>query len=136
MKLFHTTRRSFFWKKAAADSVPPYQSWLTLAYEQGLTRLVSSKLIIPATVGAYGFLMFLKARKEQEHKYALALSRKISRMSGRLGNMPLPPYLRQYFFLGFGKMIGVNLEEMLEKDLDKFRTFNEFFSREIDMKHR
>jgi phosphatidylserine decarboxylase len=34
-------------------------------------------------------------------------------------------------YLGFGKMYGVNFEEVKADDLNSFRTFNQFFTREI-----
>lgn len=57
----------------------------------------------------------------------------MSRGVGYLCNMPLPPYLRQYFYLAFGKVQGINFDEILIKDLNEFRTFNDFFTREIDL---
>ena len=46
-------------------------------------------------------------------------------------NMPLPPVLRKYFYLGFGKLYGVKFEDLLIEDLNEFRTFNQFFTREL-----
>ena len=45
--------------------------------------------------------------------------------------MPLPPYLRQYIYLAFGKLYGVNFEDVLVEDINQFRTFNQFFTREL-----
>ena len=64
------------------------------------------------------------------------MSRKLSRGVGYLCNMPLPPYLRKYFYLAFGKVQGVDFDEILVKDLNNFRTFNDFFTREIDLSQR
>jgi phosphatidylserine decarboxylase len=33
--------------------------------------------------------------------------------------------------LGFGKLYGVNFDEILTEDLNDFATFNEFFTREL-----
>lgn len=55
----------------------------------------------------------------------------ISRMTGRLCGMPLPPHFRKYLYLGFGKLYGVNFDDILVSDLNQFRTFNQFFTREI-----
>jgi len=45
--------------------------------------------------------------------------------------MPLPPILRKYIYLGFGKLYGVNFDEILQDDLNNFKTFNQFFTREL-----
>lgn len=45
--------------------------------------------------------------------------------------MPLPPYLRKYIYLGFGKLYGVQFDDILVDDINKFRTFNQFFTREL-----
>ena len=33
--------------------------------------------------------------------------------------------------MGFGKLYGVNFEEIKKADLNSFRTFNQFFTREL-----
>ena len=42
---------------------------------------------------------------------------------GNLSGCTLPPYFRKYFYLFFGKVYGVNFNEMYEEDkidLNKF----------------
>ena len=39
-------------------------------------------------------------------------------------SMPLPPYLRVLMFKAFGKIYGVNFDEVKVDDLNKFRSFN------------
>ena len=34
-------------------------------------------------------------------------------------------------YLGFGKVYGVNFDEIKVNDINQFRTFNQFFTREI-----
>jgi phosphatidylserine decarboxylase len=34
-------------------------------------------------------------------------------------------------YLGFGKVYGVNFDEIKVDDINQFRTFNQFFTREI-----
>jgi phosphatidylserine decarboxylase len=34
-------------------------------------------------------------------------------------------------YLGFGKLYGVNFDEIKVEDINQFRTFNQFFTREI-----
>jgi len=45
--------------------------------------------------------------------------------------MPLPPYLRVGIYKAFGTLYGVNYAEAVQEDLNKFRTFNQFFTREL-----
>jgi phosphatidylserine decarboxylase len=46
--------------------------------------------------------------------------------------MPLPPYLRVLFYKSFGVLYGVNFDEIKIKDLNQFRTWNQFFTRELE----
>jgi len=39
-------------------------------------------------------------------------------------NCPLPPYFRAHLYKAFGKLYGVNFDEIKVDDLNKFRTFN------------
>ena len=73
----------------------------------------------------------MHAKKDNKLKFRVALTRKMSRFTGFMCNMPLPPHLRQYVYLGFGKAYGVNFDDILVQDLNQFRTFNQFFTREI-----
>ena len=52
-------------------------------------------------------------------------------MTGFMTNCPLPPYVRKYMYLGFGKLYGVNFDDIKVNDINQFRTFNQFFTREI-----
>ena len=45
--------------------------------------------------------------------------------------MPLPPYLRVGIYRAFGSVYGVNFDEILVENLNSFRTFNQFFTREL-----
>mmetsp|Transcript_37568 Transcript_37568/g.49436 ORF Transcript_37568/g.49436 Transcript_37568/m.49436 type:complete len:211 (-) Transcript_37568:613-1245(-) len=45
--------------------------------------------------------------------------------------MPLPPYLRVAIYKAFGTLYGVNFDEMRTENLNDFRTFNQFFTREL-----
>jgi phosphatidylserine decarboxylase len=50
--------------------------------------------------------------------------------------MTLPPYFRKYIYLGFGKLYGLNFDEIAIDDINKFKNFNQFFTREIDLSKR
>ena len=99
---------------------------------KGVRRLVQSRLIIPVTALIYLGSVYYYMREQEDQKLQLAASRSISRVTGYLCNMPLPPYVRVGIYTAFGKTYGVNFDEMKQKDLNKFRTFNDFFTREID----
>lgn len=45
--------------------------------------------------------------------------------------MPLPPYLRSLIYRGFGTFYGVNFNEIAVENLNDFRTFNQFFTRQL-----
>ena len=64
-------------------------------------------------------------------RFRVSLTRVMSRMTGRLTNMPLPPYIRGGIYSAFGKLYGVNFNDILVQDLNSFRTFNQFFTREL-----
>lgn len=55
----------------------------------------------------------------------------MSQFTGLIMNTPLPPILRKYVYFGFGKIYGVNFDEIKEEDINNFRTFNQFFTREL-----
>jgi phosphatidylserine decarboxylase len=57
-------------------------------------------------------------------------------MTGRAASMPLPPHLRVYMYKAFGLIYGINFDEIKVDDLNKFRTFNQFFTREIKKESR
>ena len=65
------------------------------------------------TIGAYVLAGLLHARGEQKLKFKVSATRRISRYTGYLCGMPLPPYLRQYIYLAYGKFYGVNFDEIL-----------------------
>ena len=71
---------------------------------------------------SYYFLYYL--RLNPDHKYRMSATRRISRITGYLTSMPLPPYLRVGIYKAFGGVYGVNYDDILVEDLNSFRTFN------------
>ena len=62
---------------------------------------------------------------KKTNNITLSKSRNFSRLLGNLAYLPLPPHLRKYFYLLFGKIYGVNFKEMYEEDnLNKFINFS------------
>ena len=58
-------------------------------------------------------------------------------MTGHMCNMPLPPHLRALMFRSYSTMLGVDLSDLPEgRQLNDYRNFNEFFTREIDLSKR
>ncbi|CDW77311.1 phosphatidylserine decarboxylase [Stylonychia lemnae] len=55
----------------------------------------------------------------------------MSQFTAYLTNCPLPPYLRMYIYKAFGLIYGVKFDEIKIQDINKFRTFNQFFTREL-----
>lgn len=91
----------------------------------------TSGRIFTVTISAYLLGMYLHARKERNLKYKVSLSRRTSRLAGHLCNLTLPPGLRAYMYRGWGNFYGVNFDEMAVEDLNNFRNFNQFFTREL-----
>ena len=66
----------------------------------------------------YGFYFQHYLRLNPEHKYRTSATRRISRMTGYLTSMPLPPYLRVGIYKAFGAVYGVNYDDILVEDLN------------------
>lgn len=66
-----------------------------------------------------------------------APSRIISRMTGRFCDLPLPPYFRVCMYQAYSAVLGVDLTELpAGTNLNDYRCFNDFFTREIDLSKR
>ena len=52
-------------------------------------------------------------------------------MVGYLSCTTLPPVLRMYLYKAFGSIYGVKFDEAKVEDLNSFRTFNQFFTRQL-----
>ena len=99
--------------------------------ESTVPRMLNYRYLMTASILSYSLFFFVIARHQEKSKYKVSLSRRLSRTTGRLMSMPLPPYLRAWMYKAFGKLNGVNFDEIKVDDLNKFRTFNQFFTREI-----
>jgi len=82
--------------------------------------------------GLYGYSFYKLIRSHQTIKYKIALSRHMSRITGYACSMKLPKHLRPLVYGAFGKIYGINFNEMKLKDLKDFETFNKFFTRELE----
>ena len=81
-------------------------------------RYVKTSRIITYSFLTYLFFGYLYARKNDKLKLRVALTRRMSRFTGYMCNMPLPPFFRKYVYLGFGKLYGVNFDDMAVSDLN------------------
>ena len=100
-------------------------------------RIVSSSKLIFASLFAYISMMFCSAKNDKSLKFTLSASRLMSRFTGYLCSMTLPPYVRAYMYQAFGYVYGVDFNELPEgTDINEFKCFNQFFTREIDMGKR
>jgi phosphatidylserine decarboxylase len=55
----------------------------------------------------------------------------VSRFTGFLCSQKIPAFLRPLIYGSFGKVYGINFDEMKHSDLRHFETFNKFFTREL-----
>ena len=97
----------------------------------GFPRLMNFKYFVSVTMLFNSFFIYSTLRHKVQHKYHFSVSRRISRITGYLTSMPLPPILRVGLYKAFGSVYGVNYDEILVEDLNSFRTFNQFFTREL-----
>jgi len=91
----------------------------------------SPKWIFFFMAGFYGYSLYRLARKHQSIKHKIALSRNLSRLTGFACSLRLPEFLRPIVYGSFGKLYGINFEEMKHSDLKFYESFNKFFTREL-----
>lgn len=81
-------------------------------------------------------LIFYSSKIFFTHDFKKSYSVKISKYFGKIGNTKLPNWLKPILFKTYIFFYNVNMDEVYEKDLKKYNTFNEFFIRKIDMSKR
>lgn len=96
-----------------------------------MPKMLNYRYIMTGTLLTYSLFFFLIARNQEKTKLSVSLSRRISRMTGRIMSIPLPPYFRAMMYRAFGRVYGVNFDEIKVDDINKFSNFNQFFTREI-----
>lgn len=77
------------------------------------------------TLGVMGYLYFKKP-----------ISLYVSKVAGKVCDITIPVQLREKIYSLYMKIYNIPLDEIKEKDLNKYNTINEFFIREIDMELR
>ena len=103
---------------------------------EGSRRLFNFKYFVGGSVLLYSVYFVMIAREQTGSRLTFSMTRRVSRMTGCLTSMPLPPYLRGLLYRAFGSLYGVNFAEILVDDLNSFRTFNQFFTRELKANSR
>ena len=90
----------------------------------GTRRLFNFKHYVALTILCYSAFFYWTARDSPTMKYRIALTRRISRLTGYVMSMPLPPGIRVALYKAFGTAYGVNFDEILVDNLNQFTTFN------------
>jgi hypothetical protein len=71
--------------------------------------------------------------KYNYQNYKLSYSRWLSRQIGRVGDISIPEFMRKSLYNFYVKMYSVNSEEILNQDLNSYKTIKDFFIREINV---
>ena len=93
--------------------------------------MMNFKYFVLLTMLGNGIYLYIFMKDKPQHRYRFAVTRRVSRITGSLCSMPLPPYLRVFMYKAFGSVYGVNFDEIQVEDLNSFRTFNQFFTRQL-----
>ena len=99
--------------------------------EKTFPRLIGTRWLMTGTLSCYALYFFVIARHNDNMKYKFSISRKISQLTGILTSITLPPYFRAAVYSAFGSIYGVNFDEIKQENLNNFRSFNSFFTREL-----
>lgn len=83
------------------------------------------------TFGSYALYAFFLRRNSDEGRFQVSISRNVSRFAGFVMSSPIPTSLRSPIYGKFASMYGVKLDEMKIEDLSAYKTFKDFFTREL-----
>lgn len=90
----------------------------------GMQRLLSFKHYVGITFLFYGAFFYMSSRDSPTMRYRVSLTRRVSRFTGYLTSMPLPPGLRVLLYKAFGGIYGVKFDEIQVESLNSFSSFN------------
>jgi len=68
------------------------------------------------------------------YNFDLSPGRFISRRVGRIGDITIPSFMREKVYNMYMKIYNVNKEEILDQNLENYKTIKEFFIRKIDVR--
>lgn len=101
--------------------------------EEALQKIFTSKKLfiygLFFNVVGVGFYMC----KFNENNYDMSLSRFVSRLAGRFGDITVPKFLRKHVYSAYMKMYNVNFDEITDKNLENYKCIKDFFIREINV---
>ena len=97
----------------------------------GMQRFFNFKHFVGVSLFSYSAYFYFIAREQKATTYRVSLTRRVSQFTGFITTVPLPPGLRALIYRGFGSIYNVNFDEMRVENLNDFRTFNQFFTREL-----
>lgn len=90
----------------------------------GFARLMNFKYFVGVTMMFNSYFLFSLLKQKPQHRHRLSVTRRVSRITGYLTSMTLPPKLRVGIYKAFGSAYGVNFDEIAVDDLNSFKTFN------------
>jgi hypothetical protein len=98
-----------------------------------LLRLLTSKrlFIFGIVSNIIGLAYYLG--KYNETNIDLSMSRYLSRKVGIIGNITIPIFMRKFVYERYMGIYNVKREEILEQDLQSYKTVKDFFIRKIDV---
>jgi len=84
------------------------------------------------TVTNIGALIYF-VLKYNESNHDISFTRYVSRLTGRIGNITIPIFLRKYVYNYYMWLYSVNKDEILDKNLENYANIKDFFTRKIDV---
>ncbi len=90
----------------------------------GMQKFFNFKHFVGISLLAYSTYFYFIAREQKATTFRVSLTRRVSRFTGYITTMPLPPGLRSMIYKGFGSIYNVNFDDILVENLNDFRTFN------------
>ena len=97
-----------------------------------LNVLTSKKLFIfGMSLNVLGLAYFMSIGNNSNLDFSM--SRYVSRKVGKIGDITIPSFMRKYVYSGYMKIYNINKEEILDQDLENYKTIKEFFIRKIDV---
>ena len=78
-----------------------------------------------------GYRVYKALKKYKSVKYAISITRNVSRITGWVCSLKLPMPVRYIMYGSFAKFYGINMQEVDEPDFGHYETFTKFFTRTL-----
>jgi hypothetical protein len=98
-----------------------------------LTKTFTLKRLILFALGSNLITIFYFIPKYNDSNHNISFSRYLSKKIGQVGNIPVPKFMRRSLYRLYMKIYNVNENEILDTNLENYRTIKEFFIRKIDV---